>query len=172
MAGLIYASYPNTDTVALTCTLNSLASDTNLLAGRQCTAISNVTNNDLDAIISGQFKVGTSPTSGNLIYVYAFGPRLVSSGTPTYPDTLGATDANVSITSANIRNNTLKLVCALTVDATTGRVYDIPPTSLAMLFGGSLPLRWGLWVVHNTGVALDASAGGNLYYTRVQAQYT
>ncbi len=165
----ITTSYPSSSTVGLTITLASLASDTNLLAGRASTAVDNSSNLDLDHLVSGSVTMhaSTTPTAGSAVEVWAYAPRSLSSGTATYPDSITGTDANKSMTSANVKNAALRLVASFVVDATTSRVYDVPPTSIAQLFGGAVPYKWGLFVVHGTGAALSAGA---FQYQRIQNQ--
>jgi len=165
--------YPtaNAETLALTITIASLATDTNLRAGRQCTTINNTTNVDLDHLISGKIRTGTGPTLGRPIELWAFAPWLINSGgTASWPDTLAGTDANVTITSDNVKFSMLRLVWSTLVDATSDRDYFVPPTSIASLFG-DMPAQWGLFLVQNTGVALNATGGNHaLYYQRIQRQ--
>lgn len=169
MAADIKSKYPATSTVAITCTTASLASDTNLLAGRASTAVDNTTNVDLDHLISGAIRTGTTPTVSTTIEVWAYSYLSITTGTPTYADAITGTDANKTMTSTNVKNAALRLIAAMTIDNTTGRDYPIPPTSIAALFGGALPPFWGVFVVHNTAVALNATQVA-LQYERVQAQ--
>lgn len=164
--------YPATDTVALTITLGGLANDsTNKLAGRQSTVVDNTTNVDLDHLVTAKITAGTTPTSGNTIEVWAFASWKIASGSSSYPDGLGATDAAVTLTSSNTKNSELKLVGVITVDATTGRIYYLAPVSIAQLFGGSLPSKWGIFLINASGVALDATNSNHeIHYFRVQAQ--
>lgn len=166
---LIKSSYPSSSTVALTLTLASLASDTSLLAGRASTAVDNTTNVDLDHLLSGAIRTGTSPTVSTTIEVWVYSYLSIASGTPTYEDAITGTDANKTMTSANVKNTALRRACVIVVDATTGRDYPIAPTSVAMLFDGVLPPFWGVFVVHNTAVALNATQVA-LQYTRYQVQ--
>ena len=168
----IKVKYPATDTTALTISLASLANDsTNKLAGRQSTVVDNTSNLDLDHLLSGLIKMGTSPTAGNTVEVWAFAHHKIVTGTYTYPDTLGASDAAVTLTSTNVKNVALRLVAVFTVDATTGRNFYIAPTSIAQLFGGSLPQKWGIFVVNASGVALDSTGGNHeFHYQRIQGQ--
>ena len=171
MASDIKTKYPATSSVAITCAIASLASDTNLLAGRASTAVDNTTNLDLDHLVSGLITAGTSPTVGTTIEVWAYAYRTIASGTPTYPDSITGTDANKTMTSANVKNAALRLVAVITVDNTSNRGYEFPPTSIAGLYGGSMPPFYGLFIVHNTGVALNSTGGNHiLHYERVQAQ--
>lgn len=171
---VIQTLYPqsNADTVALTITLASLASTSAgiLLAGRESTAVANTSNLDLDHLVSGRITVGTSPTVSRVIEVWAYAPVRIASGTPTYPDVLTGSDAAATITSANVKASALRLVWSTLVDSTTDRSYWIPPTSIGLLFG-DLPPRWGLFVTHDTGVNLNATAGNHyLEYTRIKRE--
>lgn len=169
MASTIKQLYPSTSSVALTAAIASLASDATLLAGRAGTAVDNTTNLDLDHQVSGMITTGTSPTGGQ-IEVWAYAPYKTASGTPTYPDSITGTDANKTITSANVKSGMLRLVASMSVDTTSNRAYYFTPVSIASLFG-AMPKFWGLFVVHSTGVALNATGGNHdLQYERVQAQ--
>lgn len=158
-------SYPSSSTTALTCTLAALASDTGLVIGRASTAIDNTTNLDLDHFVTGSFTTGTTPTVSTNIEVWAYAPRSLASNVPTYSDSITGTDAAKTMSSLNVKYGALRLVASLVVDATTNRVYDFPPTSIANLFG-AMPPFWGIFVVHNNVAALSAGA---LQYLRVQS---
>lgn len=170
MAGDIKTKYPATSTVALTLTLASLASDTNLLAGRASTAVDNTTNLDIDHLLSGVIRVGASPTVSTTLEVWAYAARSIAAGTPTYPDGITGSDANKTMTSRNVLFAALARVQVIIVDATSNRDYDIRPTSIAALFG-AMPPFWGVFVVENTTVALNATQVA-LQYERIQQQYT
>ena len=171
MAADIKTKYAATSSVALTCVLTSLASDTNLLAGRASTAVDNTTNVDLDHLLSGVITTGTSPTVSTTIEVWVYSYHIITTGTPTYPDSITGTDANKSMTSTNVKNSALLRAATLTVDNTTARGYYFAPISIAALFGGTMPPFWGVYVVHNTGVALNSTAGNHvIHYERVLAQ--
>lgn len=154
MAQNIKLAYPGSS--SLTITLASLASDTSLLAGRSSAVIDNTTNLYEDIAVSGHIKAGTSPTAGNSIYLYAVG---IEDDTPTWPDTFNSApgDAAVTLTSSNIRDAVLAFVWSVPVTATSNVVYPVRKTSLASCFGGYLPKKMMLWVVHNTAVNLNAS---------------
>ncbi len=163
--------YPqsNADSVAITITLASLASST-AWAGRASTAINNTSNLDLDHLVSGKIKLGTSPTVSKTVQVYAYAAQSIASGTPTYPDGITGSDAAKTMTSANVAYACLRFLWAGTTDATTGLVLEMPPTSIAQVFG-SVPPYWGLFVVHDSGVNLDSTGGNHsMQYQRVQAQ--
>lgn len=165
----IKTKYPATSTVAITCDLSSLASST-VFAGRASTAVDNTTNLDLDHLVSGKITLGTTPTVSKQVSVYAYAARTIASGTPTYPDSITGADAAKTMTSANVANGVLRLLWSGTSDATTGRVLEMPPCSIAQAFG-AMPPFYGLFVVHETVAALDSTAGNHAFhYQRVQAQ--
>jgi hypothetical protein len=147
---------------AFTLTLNSLASSSTLLAGRASTAVDNTTNLYEDYLISGEVKMGTTPTTATFVEVWAYAIR----GDDTnYPLGITGTDANFSMPSLGSKAGGVVRLGAIQVDlTTTGQVFDFASASLAQAFGGSCPSKFGLFVVHNCGAALDASAGGTFWY--------
>jgi len=154
-------SYPTATT--LTCTLTSLASDTNLLAGRQSDVVDNTTNKYLDYLLSGQIRVnasGTAPTANRSIQVYVIG----NADTSTLPDGLGSTDAAFTPSSANIRNAICRYAAEMVVDNVLGEVYWFTGVSVAAIFGGVLPTKFAVWIVHNTAQPLSSTAGDHVLY--------
>lgn len=143
--------------VAFTINLASLASDTNLLAGRAGTPFDNSTNLYLDGFVGGKFKVGGTPVAGSRIEVWAFGNL---DDVPTYPDSITGTDAAKTMSSLAVKRSGLRLVQSIEVDATGGATYSFGPVAVSQLFGGALPDKFGVFVTHNTGVAFD-STGSN-----------
>lgn len=169
----IKTKYPATSSVDMTISLASLASGAAgiFTTGRESTAVDNTTNNDFDHIVSGKIRAGTSPTAGRFINVYAYACISTASNVPTYPDVLDGTDSDETFTSANVMNVSVKPVASIMIDSVTGRDYPFPPVSIASLFGGSMPKFWGVYVAHDTGVALDSTAGNHkISYERIQAQ--
>jgi hypothetical protein len=141
---------------ALTITLASLASDTNLLAGRESTAVDNTSNLYLDYLLAGKITTGTSPTTAKEIRVYVAG--LMEDA--TYPDVLDGTDSNETIASVGTRDSALKLAAVIGTINTSDLTYYFGPISVAALFGGVLPKKFVVFVVHNTAVNLN-STGSN-----------
>mgnify|MGYP000928698959 FL=1 len=169
----IKTKYPSTSSVALTISLASLASGSSgvFTAGQESTAVDNTSNLDVDHLLSGVIRAGTSPTSSRYINVYVYANISSSSGTPTYPDVLDGTDSAETFTSANVMNGIVKLAASLIIDSTSNRDYFFGPVSIASLFGGVLPKFWGVFVAHDTAVALNATGGQHvLTYERIQAQ--
>jgi hypothetical protein len=164
----IKTKYPASSSLAIALTLAVLASDSSLLAGRASTAIDNTANLDLDHLVSGIITTGTTPTVNTSIEVWAWASYKTAAGVPTYPDGITGADAAKTMTASGVKFGALRLVATITVDATSNRGYPFAPVSIASLFG-AMPKFWGLFVVHGTGVALNA-AGHDLQYERIQAQ--
>ena len=150
----------------LTITLASLASDANLLAGRESAALDNTTTLALDYLISGKITTGTSPTAARSIEVWAVGSW---DGT-TWPDVFdGSGDSAETITSSDIKASICRLLAAMATANTSDRTYHFGPVSLAAAFGGVVPPKVVLFVTHATGVNLNSTAGN--HQIRVQPVY-
>lgn len=168
--------YPATDedTVDLTIGLDAtpLASDANLLAGRESAEVDNTINLDLDHLLTGFITVGTSPTINTRIEIWIAAPRDISGGTRIWPDVLDGTDSDETLLSNGIKFSSLRVGHAIDVDAATSdRPYPFAPFSIAALFGGVMPPWWLAFVTHNTGVALNTTAANHkLTYHRIQQQ--
>jgi len=153
----------------MTFAIASLASDGGLVIGRASTAVDNRTNLDLDHLVSGIITTGTSPTVGAQMELWAYAPIKTVTGTPTYPDSITGTDAAKTMTSLNVKYSALVPVQTIIIDATSNIAYPIRQFSVATLFG-TMPKFWGLFLVHSTGAALNATAGNQDFeYERIQA---
>jgi hypothetical protein len=149
----------------LTITLASLASDANLLQGRESAAIDNTTDKNLDYLISGKITTGTSPTAARSIQIWA----VASFDGTSWPDVFDGTDSDETISLANVKNSSVcRLVDELSTTATNNEDYYFAGVSIARLFG-SVPPKFVLFVTHNTGAALNATAGNHVI--RVQPVY-
>jgi hypothetical protein len=149
----------------LTITLASLASDTNLLTGRESATIDNTSTLALDVLVSGKVTAGTSPTASRSIEVWAVGSW---DGT-NWPDVFDGTESAETITSADIKASICRFVAAMATANTSDRTYHFGPVSLAAAFGGVLPPKVVLFVTHSIGVALNATAGN--HQIRLQPVY-
>ena len=140
----------------------SLGSSASFTAGRESTEIDNTSNLYIDAIVQGNITVGTTPTANTTIAVYVWGAD-TSLGT-TAIDVLDGTDSPETLTNTGVLNSALKFAASIGVLASTSDVtYNIAPFSVAQLFGGVLPKFWGLFVAHNTGVALNATGSNHAF---------
>jgi hypothetical protein len=149
----------------VTITLASLASDTNLLTGRESDVIDNTSLLVLDYLVSGKIAAGTSPTAARSIEVWAVGSW---DGT-NWPDVFDGTESGETITSADIKASVCRFLAAMATANTTDRVYHFGPVSLAAAFGGVLPPKVVLFITHSTGVALNSTSGN--HQIRLQPVY-
>lgn len=138
--------------------LDSLASDTNLLAGWQCAAIDMTASLgatggnlalDLDFMVS--MTTGASPTTARQIEIWMYG----SADGSTYPTGITGSQGTLSLAHAGIKS-LLNLINIIPTDGTQ-RTY-VHNFSLLRAWGGlALPSKVGLWIVQNTGQAFTAS---------------
>lgn len=149
---------------ALTWTIASKASDTNLLAGFESTALDQKDTLDaVDIIIGGKFTTGTSPTAARQIEVWAY----ASYDDTEFTASAAGTDGALTVTAES--KTLMRLVTIIPTNSTSDTAYKWGGFSLARLFGGVIPVQWGLWFVHNTGVNLNSTSGNHeAYYTTVK----
>jgi hypothetical protein len=138
---------------AITMDLANLASSSTWVAGRESTEIDNTTNKFVDALVSGSISVGTTPTTNTVINIFVWGADTAPSTTAI--DVIDGTDSAETITNTGVLYSMFRLGAAINVLANTSDIaYPVAPFSIAQLFGGVMPKYWGLYVSHNTGVAL------------------
>lgn len=149
---------------ALTITLASLATDANLLVGRESTSIDQSGSTDaIDVILGGKITTGSSPTASRQIEVWVYGSW---DGTEY---TAAATGSNAALTVTAESKVAMKLATVIPTHGTSDTAYTFLVGSLARLFGGVLPVKWGVYVVHNTGVNLNSTGGNHeIYYTALK----
>lgn len=147
---------------AMTITIVGLASDTNLVAGRESTALDNSATLDaIDVMVGGKFTTGTTPTTGRQIEVWAYG---CYDGTEFSGSATGS-DANLT---PDEKTN-MRLLTIIPTVATSDKAYKWGPFSIAQAFGGSMPVKFGVFVVHNTGVNPNGTGGNHeVVYTTVK----
>lgn len=138
-------------------TLASLATDSNLLVGRQSDAIDNRTNLYLDYLASKKVTTGTSPTASREIDSFAVGCQKDT----TWPDAFGASDAARTITNADIKNGICRPLAAIGTSSSSNVTYSAGPVSIASIFGGIVPQQFVLFVTHNTAVNLHATGSNH-----------
>ena len=162
MPNSILWKYGSTQTI--TAAIASLASDTNLLAGLESSIIDNTTDGFEDIILSGKATTGTSPTASRQIEVWA-----VAWDSNAWPDVFDGTSSAETITSADIKASLCKAVAIMPTNNTSDRTYSFTGVSAKQVFGGVLPSKFVLFIVHNTGVNLNATAGNHEF--RYQGVY-
>ena len=149
-----------------TITLTSLAADSNLLSGRESTAIDNTTARNLDILVSGKITTGTSPLAARSIEVWAVGSW---DGTSWPNPFTGSGDAARSVSNLSSKALICRLVSCIMTNSTSNLTYPFGPVSIASIFGGTLPPRLVLFVVHNTGTSLNSTSGN--HQIRLQPVY-
>lgn len=143
-------------------TLANLPSDTNLLVGRESTAIDNSGNKYLDYLVSGKIRVNTSlpSTWGRTIQIFAIG----ACDGVTWPDVLTGADSEIALSSITHKNTICRFVAELIIDATVGATYWFSAISIAAIFGGIVPIKFQLFIVQNTGQDLSSMSEDHAIY--------
>lgn len=140
----------------------SLATSASFISGVESNEIDNTTNKYVDAIVQGKVTVGTTPTANTYINVYVWGAD--TSLATTAIDVLDGTSSAESITNTGVLGSALRVGTSIPVLVATSDIgYNFAPFSVAQLFGGVMPKFWGLYVAHNTGVNLNATAGNHVF---------
>lgn len=161
MANNVLMKYGSTTTI--TCAVASLANDNNLLAGIESSIIDNTSDGFDDIIVSGFVTTGTGP-SAKQIEVWA-----VAWDSNSWPDVFDGTSSSETITSSEIKSSICKPVSIMITNTTSDRKYHFTGVSLKTTFGGCLPSKCVLFVVHNTQVNLNSTAGNHEF--RYQGVY-
>lgn len=155
-------NYSSNTTITIGLATTPLASSSSFIAGRESNEIDNTSNKYVDALVQGKITVGTTPTVNTYINVYVWGSD--TSLATTAIDTLDGTDSDETLTNTGVLYSALRLGAVVTIGATTSNItYDVSPFSVAQLFGGVMPKFWGLYVAHNTGTALNSTAGNHAF---------
>lgn len=149
---------------AITITLASLASDANLLTGRESNEVNNSVSLFDDIVVDGKITTGTTPTDAKEIRVYV----AASWDGTTWPDVFDGTDSAETITSSQIRDSGIKLAMIIPTNNTSDRTYPIDGFSVAQLYGGRVPKKFVVFVTHGTAVPLHATGSNHqLAYTGI-----
>lgn len=134
-----------------------LASSSTFTSGRESTVVSN-TSNFLDFEVGGFITVGTTPTTNTSIRIYLYG-LIDDDPSVVYPDTLTGADSDRSLTAVDMLGTSVKLFEELPVLSTTSnRKYSWSPRLISGFIGLK---RHGLFVTHNTAVALNSTAANH-----------
>lgn len=135
---------------AFTITLASLA-DSAVGVGQQATLVSNASPGFSAVMVVVQIKQGTSPVANGAVYVYG----IRGDGTGVNDDGAGASDA--AFTAKNVDQ------LGVLPNGSAPATGDVLTKSFLFLRPGPL---FGVAIVNNTGVALDATPGNHVvkYY--------
>lgn len=147
---------------AMTITLTGLASSATTVAGRESTALDQKDTLDaIDVLVGGKVTTGTTPTAARQIEVWVYG---------SYDDTEfsgSATGTDAALTP--VEKTLLALLQIIPTSNVSDTTYKFGPFSIAQAFGGTMPVQFGIWVTHNTGVNLNATATNHeVVYTSVK----
>lgn len=141
--------------------LASLASSTTLVAGWSLAEIDNTTNKYLDEWITAKFTVGTTPTANTSIEIWAVGKKNAT----TYHEGFDGTSKAVTVTREMLQAYG-RLVAGITIASTTSNIgYELAGSVADACRAVVMPSKYQLFVVHNTGVAANAT-GGNFVFDR------
>jgi hypothetical protein len=151
-------SYGGTQT--MTMTSSGLATTAGLLVGRQSTVADNTSTLNIDHLVGGKLVTTATTTTNTQIQIWAFGTY---DGGTTFTAGAGATDAGFTPDAG--AKNLMKLLAIIPNITTTAVTYVFGPYSIAQAFGGVMPQKWGIYIVHNTGQNL--AAGGELKFIPV-----
>lgn len=130
----------------ITLTLTSLTNT----SARASTAIDNTSTKYIDALLRITSKGAAGSTGTVDLYVYT------ALSDTTYSD--GATGTDAGFTAGNRKNSVfLGSLQMNTTTAVTSAVW-----SIAALFGGILPSKWGIIAINNSGGTLSATGGDHV----------
>lgn len=156
-----------TGPTTITMDLSSLGTSATFIAGAESGQIDNTTNKFIDAIVHGKVKVGTTPTANTFIVIHVWGAH--TSLATTAIDVLDGTSSAETLTNTGVLGSALIAARSIAVLVNTSDItYDMAPFSVAQLFGGSMPMFWGLFVSHNTGVNLNATNSNLFAYVGIK----
>ena len=171
MATVVTTTYAGPTTITMD--LSALGSSATFIAGRESTQVDNSSTKYMDALVFGRFTVGTTPTINTQLNVYLWGNDIALTGTPpaTIATVLDGTDSAETVTTTSLGALKLASFTPILVN-TSDTVYEIQPFSVAALFGGVMPLFWGLFVAHNTAAALKTDANNTDEFRFLGITYT
>lgn len=140
-------------------TIASLASDTNLLVGREGPLIDNSVLGYDDYIVGGFVQVASSGTltANRSIELWAVAPISDS----VWPSPFAGSDGGRTISLQANKNNICYLVWSALTTNTNSSIYWFSGRSIRQAFRGALPEKFTLFLTQNTGQSLDSTAGNH-----------
>ena len=116
------------------------------------------TDDAIDAILGGVFKMSTSaaPTDGATVDVFVFAQWDTGANDMQASIGTGLPGEGTKTEGTNFMQENLIKAAAVTVPATTSAEIKWSAGSVAALFGGVMPIGWGVVVQNNTGQTLAA----------------
>ena len=149
----------------ITVSPENVATSSTFVAGVESGSIDNTSNKYVDVLVGGTWTSGTTPTANTQVLIYVVSAL---DDTPTWPDVFDGTASAETLTSAGVGRGFLKLGAVLDVDTNTSNRAYYTTFSVAQLFGGIMPLKWVLFITHNTGANSNSTAGNHVWkYTGI-----
>ena len=165
MASSIVQLARGTTTAISAWTIVNLASDTNLLTGRQSDAIDLTASNYanlLRLVLSGVVKSNhTTPTAG-VIEVWGITPLDDS----TWPDTFGASDAAVTATSRALLGTYGRKLFSCGTTTTIDQPYPTGDIEIGSFFNGAIPKKMVFFLTHSMVQNTNATASTSIFYLK------
>ena len=157
-------NYGGVTPIALSST--SLGPSPTFVAGRESTQVDNTANKFNDVIVQGFTTTGTGPTADKYLKLSVWGSH--TSLATVALDVLDGTDSGETFTSVEISSSILTLARSVRVNSTDDQTYHFKPFSIAQIFG-EVPQFWGLFLAHDTGVALNSTPADHEFkYTGIK----
>ncbi len=150
----------------LTITLNPSSTGIANNSARLSTAVDNSTNLYLDALVGVSIKTASGSLASNPyvnVYAYAF----VDGTNYTDQDRMNSAGTDSAFTLGGSPYN-VRLIGVLNVKTAATTTYG-GAYSVAAAFGGVLPTKWGVVIENQSGLALDNSAPGSVYFYGITA---
>lgn len=154
-----------TASATLTISPQNVVSSSTFITGVESDVVSNLSNLYADVLVSGIWTSGTSPNAQTYVQVWVYAPLSDDlASTVAYPDAIDGTASAETFTSQAILQAGLRLGAVLYVDTASNNItFPCAPFSVAALYGGHMPTRWGLYIAHNTGVNSNSTAGNHYW---------
>jgi hypothetical protein len=160
---LVTPSYHSATPTTIVIAPASLATSASFIAGVESDQIDNTTTKYIDAHVQGLVTVGTTPTANTLINCYVWGSQVSLATTPI--DVLDGTSSAETLTNTGVLASGLRLARQGIVLVNTSNIgYPLAQFSVKRALGLEvLPPFWGLFIAHNTAVALNSTAGNHVF---------
>lgn len=133
-------------------------------AGWKSNAIDNTSTKALDALVGVELAaVNTAPAGTKTLYLYAYGLIEGTVYTSTGDGTIDGSEGTVTFPSVTTLPVVLRLIGTVPYPV-QNRAINGGPFSVAAVFGGILPDKWGVAMVNDTGMTLSVT---NIYYQEI-----
>ena len=119
--------------------------------GRQSAVADNTVDDAVDAMVGGMITTSTTASTLRQIEVWSFGSW--DNGSTYSIRGASSVDASMNVSSMKTLMKLVTIIPAMQGSST----YQWGPFSVAQVYGGLMPTRWGIFVTHNTGVSTALS---------------